>query len=154
MWSAALACVLVIALFIGFAPSPLARDVAEASARASDDAPNQDSFSLLAPADEFLLLDGSSSSSVATEPSELPSDAAPICLPKACLVPKHFLSQKTMRRAQEDAFTILASTPGSGNTWVRSVVEEGTRVFTGSVYHDADLKNDYGFEGECVILNH
>ena len=32
-----------------------------------------------------------------------------------------------------------ASAPGSGNTWARSVVREGLRAWTGSVYHDPAL---------------
>lgn len=33
----------------------------------------------------------------------------------------------------------LASFPGSGNTWIRGLVERLTGVFTGSFYNDKDL---------------
>nr|XP_006825199.1 PREDICTED: WSC domain-containing protein 1-like [Saccoglossus kowalevskii] len=41
----------------------------------------------------------------------------------------------------------LASAPGSGNTWVRHLLEEATGLFTGSVYLDKNLKRG-GFIGE------
>ena len=34
----------------------------------------------------------------------------------------------------------LASHPGSGNTWVRLILEEATGVFTGAVYNDSTLR--------------
>ena len=33
-----------------------------------------------------------------------------------------------------DSLVALASIPSSGNTWVRSIIEEATGVFTGSMY--------------------
>eukprot|EP00057_Strongylocentrotus_purpuratus_P026022 XP_011680496.1 PREDICTED: WSC domain-containing protein 2 [Strongylocentrotus purpuratus] len=41
----------------------------------------------------------------------------------------------------------LASFPGSGNTWVRYLVERATGIFTGSYYDDGDLYRK-GFLGE------
>ena len=35
---------------------------------------------------------------------------------------------------------VLASFPGSGNTWSRLVLEEATGVFTGAIYNDASLR--------------
>ena len=43
--------------------------------------------------------------------------------------------------------TALASYPGSGNTWVRALLEGATGVLTGSVYVDPSLVNA-GFLGE------
>lgn len=43
----------------------------------------------------------------------------------------------------------LASTPGSGNTWVRYLLEQATGVYTGSIYCDTDLKAIY--PGEKVV---
>jgi len=43
---------------------------------------------------------------------------------------------------------MLASFPGSGNTWARILIQEATRVYTGSIYHDESLV-DY-FKGERV----
>lgn len=34
----------------------------------------------------------------------------------------------------------LASYPGSGNTWLRLILEEATGVFTGAVYNDSTLR--------------
>ncbi|XP_077997841.1 sialate:O-sulfotransferase 1-like [Glandiceps talaboti] len=41
----------------------------------------------------------------------------------------------------------LASLPGSGNTWVRHLIEEATGYYTGSVFHDSTLYES-GFIGE------
>ena len=35
----------------------------------------------------------------------------------------------------------LASFPGSGNTWVRYLIERATGIYTGSIYNDKDLFN-------------
>ncbi|XP_069135593.1 WSCD family member AAEL009094-like [Argopecten irradians] len=43
--------------------------------------------------------------------------------------------------------TALVSFPGSGNTWLRHVIQQATGVATGSTYTDAALKRD-GFPGE------
>lgn len=48
-------------------------------------------------------------------------------------------SQEEMRFLKEDELRgvyLLHSCPGSGNTWVRHLIEELTGVFTGSVYCD------------------
>ena len=54
-----------------------------------------------------------------------------------------------MRIGMENEFEImlLASFPGSGNTWARLLIEDGTGVYTGSVYIDKSLGNS-GFLGE------
>jgi hypothetical protein len=71
------------------------------------------------------------------------------CLPRACSSHKHFLSSASSKLLLDpNMFTVLSSFPGSGNTLVRSVIEEGTRVFSGSMYHDTDLLREYGFQGE------
>ena len=41
----------------------------------------------------------------------------------------------------------LASFPGSGNTWVRYLLQQLTGVHTGSIYNDGDLSR-HGFPGE------
>jgi hypothetical protein len=33
----------------------------------------------------------------------------------------------------------LASFPGSGNTWVRGLIEAASGIYTGSIYKDANL---------------
>ena len=44
----------------------------------------------------------------------------------------------------------LASFPGSGNTWTRTLLEQATGVYTGSIYRDESLVTA-GFEGECLV---
>ena len=41
----------------------------------------------------------------------------------------------------------IVSFPGSGNTWVRYLLQQMTGILTGSVYEDGDLKRN-GFKGE------
>ena len=41
----------------------------------------------------------------------------------------------------------IASFPGSGNTWVRYLLQQMTGILTGSVYEDGDLRRN-GFKGE------
>ena len=44
----------------------------------------------------------------------------------------------------------LASFPGSGNTWVRGLLEQTTGICTGSVYCDTSLRRSGGFIGESI----
>ena len=43
--------------------------------------------------------------------------------------------------------TGLLSFPGSGNTWLRYLIQKTTGILTGSVYNDKRLRNN-GFPGE------
>ena len=43
--------------------------------------------------------------------------------------------------------TALVSFPGSGNTWMRRIIEEVTGLYTGAIYCDTMLKTN-GFYGE------
>lgn len=45
--------------------------------------------------------------------------------------------------------TALASFPGSGNTWVRHILQQATGILTGSIYNDKVLKI-MGFPGENI----
>ena len=47
----------------------------------------------------------------------------------------------------------LYSFPGSGNTWVRLLIEELSGIFTGSIYHDTRLVQT-GMLGEGVKTEH
>jgi len=49
----------------------------------------------------------------------------------------HFLPPDERKRI------LFVSYPGSGNTWVRHLIEIGTRVYTGSVYSDPALFKDF-----------
>ena len=40
---------------------------------------------------------------------------------------------------QHDGVVALASFPGSGNTWVRYLLQQATGIITGSMYNDTDL---------------
>jgi hypothetical protein len=56
---------------------------------------------------------------------------------------RHFLPWNQQRKHP----VALASFPGSGNTWLRFLIEQGSRIYTGSVYHDKDLNATYPGEG-------
>ncbi|ESP04708.1 hypothetical protein LOTGIDRAFT_94282, partial [Lottia gigantea] len=43
--------------------------------------------------------------------------------------------------------TALASFPGSGNTWLRHLIQQVTGIATGSIYNDSFIRN-HGFMGE------
>ena len=55
----------------------------------------------------------------------------------------------TVELGNEKQFTkiMLASHPGSGNTWTRYLLEKSTGFYTGSVANDKSLFNG-GFKGE------
>jgi len=55
-------------------------------------------------------------------------------------------SQLSLLPADEPKRLLFVSYPGSGNTWVRHLIEMGTGVFTGSVYNDSTLLPDFGGE--------
>lgn len=60
-------------------------------------------------------------------------------IPTSCNEPKHFLNQSMVKKLEQKVFS-LASSPGSGNTFTRLVLESVTRLYTGSVYNDKRLK--------------
>lgn len=53
------------------------------------------------------------------------------------------------RRAAGHSVMALVSVPGSGNTWVRGLLEKATGICTGSIYCDIALRRK-GFVGEYV----
>jgi len=68
-------------------------------------------------------------------------------------VDKVLLDDKVCKRRvfrRSGKLVALASFPGSGNTWTRTLLEQATGVYTGSIYRDGSLVNA-GFEGECLI---
>ena len=54
--------------------------------------------------------------------------------------------------SQQDGIIALASYPGSGNTWVRHLLQQATGILTGSIYLDPTLR-EKGFPGKhhCSI---
>ena len=67
--------------------------------------------------------------------------------------PNHTLTEKrckerTFLKQQEPLLVALISFHGSGNTWVRHLLEQATGIFTGSIYCDPGLK--VAFPGEFV----
>ena len=73
------------------------------------------------------------------------------CIPKVCEEEVHFYNITDWPKppAHHDRRIFLPSLPGSGNTWTRSVIREGTRVWTGAVYWDRAIYNK-GYLGEKV----
>ena len=52
-------------------------------------------------------------------------------------------------RSKEGPLTALASKPGSGNTWVRHLLQLATGIQTGSIFNEQRLKRN-GFPGEGI----
>lgn len=69
----------------------------------------------------------------------------PNCLPEICTQDYKFRDVTKTKGVKVG----LTSIPGSGNTWIRSVIRAGTRIYTGSVYTDGDIKRK-GFKGEAL----
>ena len=75
---------------------------------------------------------------------QAPRYSRPPCLPSACFagsVPDY------LPKGAWDHVTLLASFPGSGNTWLRHLLQQGTRLLTGSDNCDRKLFKD-GFPAE------
>ena len=54
---------------------------------------------------------------------------------------------------QRDSVVALASFPGSGNTWLRYLLQQATGIITGSIYKDHALLRN-GFPGTCYYQNY
>lgn len=57
--------------------------------------------------------------------------------------------RRFLRRGELSRKVGLISFPGSGNTWIRYLIEAATGIYTGSAYDDVDLQGG-GFMGELV----
>ena len=57
-------------------------------------------------------------------------------------------NQRSRKPKRSRGVTVLSSFPGSGNTWVRLLVEYASGVFTGSIYHDTALSPLLPAEGD------
>ena len=74
-------------------------------------------------------------------------------------VPKEFYANKTLKNPKwcngpiryldpPGPLTALASFPGSGNTWIRYLLQQATGIATGSVYNSSQfLKSCFPGEG-------
>lgn len=68
-------------------------------------------------------------------------------------VPKHFQNCRKMSFQKSGITAALLSFPGSGNSWVRQLLETVTGIYTGA-YKDCDLSYiDVGMIGEGVYTN-
>ena len=76
------------------------------------------------------------------------------CTPVICFKQKSFTSNSLHTNTNLNVKSVVAlnSYPGSGNTWVRSIIQSGTRIYTGSVFADHTLDN-LGFKGELGSIN-
>jgi Sulfotransferase domain len=95
----------------------------------------------------FLLLElwvGSSkqSRSGLSPKSNISADLDAGCVKTPQKDPRHFLSEG-------NSTAILYSFPGSGNTWLRLLLEWSTNVFSGSVYDDKALLGILPGESHC-----
>ena len=77
-----------------------------------------------------------------------------MCKPsKLLLLPNHTSTEKVCKERtflnRRSPLVALVSFHGSGNTWVRHLVEQATGIFTGSIYCDPGLK--VIFPGESVV---
>ena len=64
-------------------------------------------------------------------------------------IPKHFQTCKNMTFQKTGNFVGLLSWPGSGNSWVRQMLETATGIYTGAWYCDSNYINA-GMLGEGV----
>ena len=75
-----------------------------------------------------------------------------LCSPKAGPIASEVSSSKQCRERtfldRKSPIVGLVSAPGSGNTWLRHLLEQATGIFTGSVYCDSSLKAI--FPGEYI----
>jgi len=55
---------------------------------------------------------------------------------RSCQIPEHFQECHKMSFRSSELVTLLVSYPGSGNSWVRQLLESATGIYTGSVYCD------------------
>ena len=69
------------------------------------------------------------------------------------IVPKHFQACKNMTFQKTGKIVALLSWPGSGNSWVRELIETTTGIYTGA-YKDCDSSYiSVGMFGEGVYTN-
>ena len=68
-------------------------------------------------------------------------------------IPKHFQTCKNMTFKKDGDSVALISTPGSGNSWVRQLLETTTGIYTGSIYCDSSYIHNAGMMGEGINTN-
>ena len=68
-------------------------------------------------------------------------------------IPKHFQTCKNMTFKRDGESVALISTPGSGNSWVRQLLETTTGIYTGSVFCDPSYVHNAGMMGEGIDTN-
>lgn len=83
-------------------------------------------------------------------PTKLPSHIFEWCSPLTLMngVPLGPQTNDYAKYNEVRGMTALVSYPGSGNTWMRYLLQQSTGILTGSVYKDGKLKrNDFPAEG-------
>ena len=68
-------------------------------------------------------------------------------------IPKHFQTCKNMTFKKDGDSVALISTPGSGNSWVRQLLETATGIYTGSIFCDPSYVLNAGMMGEGIDTN-
>ena len=69
------------------------------------------------------------------------------------VMPKHFQTCKSMSFQKTGKTVVLLSFPGSGNSWVRQLIEMMTGIYTGT-YEDCDESYiSYGMIGEGIFTD-
>eukprot|EP00755_Sulcionema_specki_P020617 Sspe_Gene.72395::Locus_43198_Transcript_1_1_Confidence_1.000_Length_3165::g.72395::m.72395 len=70
---------------------------------------------------------------------EAPEDKDPLRMAKSRTLGKCHVTRNFLPADKEDDPPIFWSFPGSGNTWIRFLIEQATGIYTGSVYRDLDI---------------
>ena len=68
-------------------------------------------------------------------------------------IPKHFQTCKNMTFKKDGDSVAFISPPGSGNSWVRQLLETTTGIYTGSIYCDSSYVHNAGMMGEGINTN-
>eukprot|EP01063_Lacrimia_lanifica_P022055 TRINITY_DN29766_c0_g1_i1.p1 TRINITY_DN29766_c0_g1~~TRINITY_DN29766_c0_g1_i1.p1 ORF type:complete len:999 (+),score=318.28 TRINITY_DN29766_c0_g1_i1:84-3080(+) len=70
---------------------------------------------------------------------DAPEDTQPLEMPKTRTIGECRVTRSFIPPEKEDDPPLFWSFPGSGNTWIRFLIEQATGYYTGSVYRDLDI---------------
>ena len=71
--------------------------------------------------------------------SDAPEDSSKLDMPKSRTLGHCHVTRSFIPPEKEDDPPLFWSFPGSGNTWIRFLLEQATGYYTGSVYRDLDI---------------